>query len=296
MSLAAFSEAGRQLLRRTIPFDYRFRFVLNPGQFSDNRLTDKVLTQTVTVSVEAPFTAVSIGYGATAEVEKITFGPSQQQDIETVQAPVLTAMHAAPLRSRVARVSLPERSILGADGPNTPIEELPPRQFLFGDLVRSLARKLKETDTFLQHVIGPRTAAVLANGIRLNPDVAKKLFINGGQNPLETDDLDNLFETTLPPKRIQFLYALFDEATGRAFQSEPILNIAGLGIADGDRPFRLFVPPITFTPQSTIRLELVPKSEFKGELHIVLHGYKVLGGADTPTGRAQGRMRRLRRP
>jgi hypothetical protein len=240
------------------------------------------------VSIEAPFTAVSIGYGAIAEVEKITFGPSQRQDIETVPPPGPSIL-SATTALRPVRVSLQGREILGAGGPNTPVEDLPPRQILFGDLIRSLARKLGERDNFLQNAIGPRTAAALANGVRLSPEVASRLLINGGRNPLKTDDLDGLFETTIPSERLQFLYALFDEGTGRAFQSEPILNIAGLGIADGDRPFRPFIPPITFTPQSTIRLEVVPKSEFKGELHIVLHGYKVLGGSGTPTARVQRR-------
>jgi hypothetical protein len=99
-----------------------------------------------------------------------------------------------------------------------------------------------------------------------------------------------------PPEQIQFLYAIFDEGSGREFQNDPILNIAGLGISDGDRPFRYFARPITFTPHSTIRLEVTEVSAFQGDLHISLHGYKVLGGAGTPTGRMQqGRFRSRRR-
>jgi A/G-specific adenine glycosylase len=59
---------------------------------------------------------------------------------------------------------------------------------------------------------------------------------------------------------IQFLYALTDEGTGRSFQSEPILNTAGLGISNGDRPFRYFVPPIIFAPRSKISLEITEVS------------------------------------
>jgi hypothetical protein len=84
---------------------------------------------------------------------------------------------------------------------------------------------------------------------------------------------------------IQFLYALADEGTGRSFQSEPILNTAGLGISNGDRPFRYFVPPITFAPRSKISLEITEVSNFVGKLHVSLQGYKVLGAAETPTGR-----------
>ena len=90
---------------------------------------------------------------------------------------------------------------------------------------------------------------------------------------------------------MQFLYALFDEGSGREFQSEPILNIAGLGAADGKRPFRYFAQPITFAPLATIRMEITELSDFRGELHVALHGYKVLGGAGHADGRACAAVR-----
>ncbi len=101
-----------------------------------------------------------------------------------------------------------------------------------------------------------------------------------------------------PPERVQFLYALYDKGTGRSFQSEPLLNIAGLGISDGDRPFRYFATPIVFAPRSTIQLDVIPKTDFRGELYVTLHGYKVLGGAGTPTGHKLGgpaQLTRMRR-
>src|SRR6476646_8253836 len=54
--------------RRAITFDYAFRFKLEgqPG---------RVVNSVVTVSIEAMFTAVSIGYGVIPEVEPIVFGP-----------------------------------------------------------------------------------------------------------------------------------------------------------------------------------------------------------------------------
>ena len=87
-----------------------------------------------------------------------------------------------------------------------------------------------------------------------------------------------------------FKYALFDQGSGREFQSEPILNIAGLGSSDGKRPFRYFARPIEFAPRSTIRLQITEVSAFQGELHVALHGYKTLGTPGTPT--APGRARR----
>ena len=49
-------------------------------------------------------------------------------------------------------------------------------------------------------------------------------------------------------------------------------------MSDGKRPFRYFAQPITFAPLATIRMEITELSDFRGELHISLHGYKVLGG------------------
>ncbi len=80
---------------------------------------------------------------------------------------------------------------------------------------------------------------------------------------------------------IDFKYSIVDSGTGRELQNQPIHNIAGLGKADGDRPFRPFPKPMMFLPRSTIRIEVEEISEgplYAGaELQIVLHGYKMLG-------------------
>jgi hypothetical protein len=80
---------------------------------------------------------------------------------------------------------------------------------------------------------------------------------------------------------IDFKYSIVDSGSGRELQNQPILNIAGLGRADGDRPFRPFPKPMMFLPRSTIRIEVEEVSEgplYAGaELQIVLHGYKMLG-------------------
>ena len=73
----------------------------------------------------------------------------------------------------------------------------------------------------------------------------------------------------------------------------PILNTAGLGSSDGMRPFRYFARPIEFAPRAAIRLQITEVSEFSGELHVSLQGYKTLGGTGTPT--AVGGSRRPRR-
>lgn len=80
---------------------------------------------------------------------------------------------------------------------------------------------------------------------------------------------------------IDFKYSIVDSGTGRELQNQPIHNIAGLGEATGDRPFRPLAKPMLFMPRSTIRIEVEEISEgliYTGaELFIVLHGYKALG-------------------
>jgi hypothetical protein len=87
---------------------------------------------------------------------------------------------------------------------------------------------------------------------------------------------------------IDFRYSIVDSASGRELQNQPIHNIAGLGEAAGNRPFRPFAKPMLFLPRSTIRIEVEEISEGSlygdrvdrrngAELFIVLHGYKILG-------------------
>lgn len=78
--------------------------------------------------------------------------------------------------------------------------------------------------------------------------------------------------------RVQFEYGFEDTGTGRAWQNELVHNIAGLGIADGDRPFRRLAWPMTFLPRSTFRITVREVSATgPGTLYLTLQGYKVLG-------------------
>ncbi len=80
---------------------------------------------------------------------------------------------------------------------------------------------------------------------------------------------------------IEFRYSIIDSGSGRELQNQAIHNLAGLGSADGERPFRPFAKPALFLPRSTIRIEIEEISEGPlyrdGTLFIVLHGYKRLG-------------------
>jgi hypothetical protein len=235
--------------RKTIPFEYAFRYSLTgiPGT---------TLSNTVTVSIESPFVAVSIGYGVIPVVSTLTFG-----------------------------ATLP-----------TGRDDLSLGKTTFSQMIESIANTVDEKAAFTKGTIGPGTAAVLTNGLRLNPRLAGRLLLGRGDADLDSHLLAEMFEAVgAPAGQVQFLYSLRDEGTGREFQSQPILNTAGLGIADGDRPFRYFAAPISFAPRSAIRMDVTEVSDFKGELHVALHGYKVLGGAGTPTDTASAMRRRSRR-
>jgi hypothetical protein len=270
-------EAPEATSRRTIPFDYAFRYELtgNPGS---------VTNKTVTVSIEAAFIAVSIGYGVVPKVTPIQFGPEIPQ-LTTALPTSLTLS-----TDRDFRTFFTMAFVVAVRGQRLPtLRDIP-----LGVLLDALGPKLAETARLLKGETGPE--AVLKNGFKLNPDVAEVALQNDGRTPLDPSILKNLFQVVgAPPENIQFLYSIFDEGSGREFQSEPILNIAGLGISNGDRPFRYFAQPITFAPQSTIRMEVREVSDFEGELHVSLQGYKVLGGAGTPTGKIFRRLRRTRR-
>jgi hypothetical protein len=251
------SVATPQVPRRTIPFDYAFRYNLKgqPGL---------VQNSTINISIEAAFTAVSIGYGVVPKVQSIIFGLPPPPPV-TVGAPVFLA------------ATVPK----------------PLFDATLGELLGTLSKSLDEDSG---SKIGPRTAAVFKDGLRFNPEFAERIFLTGG---IELDEgiRSQAFQAIgAPPERVAFKYALFDQGSGREFQSEPILNIAGLGSPDGKRPFRYFARPIEFAPRSTIRLQITEVSAFEGELHVSLQGYKTLGTPGTPTGaRPARRVRRMRR-
>jgi hypothetical protein len=247
--LGGVGEAIDTVKRRTIPFDVAFRYDLT-GDLG------RVLRNTFTVSIEAPFVAVSIGYGVVPKVSPVRFGPSRPAAVGLARA-------------------------------------IPPtlRTITIGEVIDGLTAALN--DALPGNQVGPKVAAVLGNGLKLSSVLSTPALLGGGTASIDNDALATLFQAVAAPvDRIQFRYALFDDATGREFQSEPILNIAGLGIANGDRPFRYFARPIRFAARSTIRLEITEESEFEGELHVSLQGYKVLGGASSPTGRALRRAAR----
>src|SRR5262249_12372751 len=227
----------------------------------------RVVNQTVTVSVEAPFVAVSIGYGVVAEPLRL--------ELPLPSGEIILFAGAAPAANST-------RALLGG---------------LLPWLEGALGENPGSNGALPGSQVGPRTAAVLRQGVRLNPAVAERALLADGNLTLSDNIVTQFFEAvTPPPGQVQFKYALFDEGTGREFQSEPILNTAGLGTPDGARPFRYLARPILFAPRTTIRMEVTEVSEFVGDLHVALHGYKGLGAPGTRTAAATppptGRRRR----
>lgn len=141
--------------------------------------------------------------------------------------------------------------------------------------------------------------AALIEGFRFNPRFERLIFKDvpsnerGGISALRDRTFaqesipgvhrKNIIERLKPAEEISFLFSILDSATGRELQDEPIHNLASLGSSDGTRPFRMLAKPLTFQPRSTIRLQIVERSEsVRGTLFIVLYGYKTLGMGTLP--------------
>jgi len=128
-----------------------------------------------------------------------------------------------------------------------------------------------------------KTGADLSCGFRLNPNSASLFLADFPLEKLSAGTLDRVFETCcLDAEDVSFLYSIDIVSTGRELQNEAIHNIAGLGISNGDRPFRPLAKPIAFSPRSSIRIQIEERSGPPGELFIVLQGYKMLGTGRTP--------------
>jgi len=231
-----------------VPFDQLVTFDLEGKP-------DNIINKVINISIEGHFVAIAMSYSLLPE-EPITFGP-------------IPASPSVPLGSLAS--------------------------LTFGDLFRGQRQALQDKKEELEdsglsrELIEARirelTRGLQQVGFRLNPRLADQVLSQGGRNFLVTrldNALNQLFQAVICRQtEASFLYSITDNATGRELQSEPIHNIAGLGIANGDRPFRFFPQPIIFTPRSVIRVQITEKLGV-GRLYFVLQGYKVLGTARPP--------------
>jgi hypothetical protein len=120
-------------------------------------------------------------------------------------------------------------------------------------------------------------SSALLDGIRIRPGWIRIALQDNGQlaDQLPFDLLDSIFERLNSPEDVSFRYALFDTGTGRELQNQRLNNVAGLGIANGDRPFKRLARPMVFLPRSTIRIE-IEEVYGRGEVFIAFQGYKLL--------------------
>jgi len=207
--------------------------------------TNKV-QDVVEISAEGVFVALSVGYSLAPDERRTPrrFGPALSEG-GILFGPALS-----------------EGGVLEAVPDNRPLADV-----TLGEIAAGLEK------------IG----ADLTRGFRLNPDAAN-LFASGlPLSSIPQRSLDQVFELgSVAAEEVSFLYSIDAGATGREYQNKAIHNIAGLGIANGDRPFRPFAKPIMFELRSFIRIQIEEISGPPGTLFIVLQGYKMLGAGRIP--------------
>ena len=116
----------------------------------------------------------------------------------------------------------------------------------------------------------------LFEGIRIHPLRVRFAYsCDGRLARVPREMLGRLFQRANRAEEVRFRYTITDSGTGRDLQNQPNFNLAGLGIANGDRPFKVLHRPMTFLPRSTIRVQ-VEEIFGSGRLFIVFQGYKIL--------------------
>jgi hypothetical protein len=119
-------------------------------------------------------------------------------------------------------------------------------------------------------------ASAWLDGVRLRPGVFRDVVVNGAaltDADLPEPILQRVFQRLNRPEDTFFRYEISDGGTGRELQNRPILNIAGLGSADGRRPFKQFAQPLEFGPRSTIKVA-VEEGSGSGDLFLVFQGFR----------------------
>ncbi|HJQ68522.1 MAG TPA: hypothetical protein VKA70_06105 [Blastocatellia bacterium] len=121
-----------------------------------------------------------------------------------------------------------------------------------------------------------KPAEALLDGIRIHPVRARFAFDREGRlTSVDKDLTGRMFQRLNRSEDVRFLYKISDSGTGRDLQNQKVHNIAGLGTASGDRPFKVLHKPMMFLPRSTIQIQ-VEEITGRGRLFIVFQGYKIL--------------------
>jgi hypothetical protein len=284
---------------RVIPFDYVATVDLT-GQ-SGNVAEDEV-----TINAEGGFVATAVGYGLAVEDLTVRLVPPGEvqgtvRDAAGAPLPGVTISLRNTVTQGLALATAPTNAEGRYRIPLTPGEWEISRATPFVSEGRLRVAPGASITVNLNTPSGPisptsngRVATVdlrnlplrsvppdaLIDGIRIRPEMLRIAFENGGNLatafPIEL--LDNLFERINSSDDVSFRYAIFDGGRGLELQNRPINNVAGLGIANGDRPFKRFARPMVFLPRSTIRVS-VEEHTGRGRLYLAFQGYKILSAA-----------------
>ncbi len=134
------------------------------------------------------------------------------------------------------------------------------------------------TNDFSQIPLRLFPESALRDGIRIRPGFLRMAFGDNGklQANVTFEIVNMIFERLNRAEDVSFLFTVFDAGTGRELQNMFLDNISGLGIANGDRPFKTFARPMFFQPRSVIRVS-VQENYGRGKLFFVFQGFKLLG-------------------
>ena len=232
-----------------IPYDYAATFELTgqPGN---------LVQDVINVSQEGVFVAVAIGYG---------FEEDRGRPIDVV----------------LQRPPVPEACTQEC------LDSLPPPPVVPGDITLgqipadALIEGFRVNPRFESLVF--RSERTIGGSTRVTGFSEQELPANLFQRTIDNIEDDTLFHKVKSPEEISFLFSLVNTASGRELQDEPTHNLASLGISNGERPFRLLAQPLSFLPRSTLRLQVIERSQdTRGTLFIVLYGYKLFAAAGCP--------------
>jgi hypothetical protein len=276
---------------RVVPFDYVARLELTG-------LPKNVVETEVPINVEGGFVATAVGYGLAVE-ERDIFIQAGEDGTATI---TLNDLNSPPIPNvRLHNIATNVGDALPSSPQTLTVEagEYEVRVDLNGVIRRSqkirIIGGLTTTATVNVDTSGvPRVVSAtidlkqlplklfpseaLTDGFRIRPNFLRIAFDNNGvlTSVLPVNLVDSVFEPLNRPEDVSFRYTIFDSGTGRELENQPINNIAGLGIANGDRPFKKFARPMIFLPRSTIRVT-VHEHFGRGTLFLVFQGYKILG-------------------
>jgi hypothetical protein len=285
---------------RVVPFDYVARLELTG-------LPKNVVETEVPINVEGGFVATAVGYGLAVE-ERDIFIQAGEDGTATI---TLNDLNFSPIPNvRLHNIATNVGHALPSSPQTLTVEagEYEVRVDLNGVIRRSqkirIIGGLTTTATVNVDTSGvPRVVSAtidlkqlplklfpseaLTDGFRIRPNFLRIAFDNSGflTSVLPVNLVDGVFEPLNRPEDVSFRYTIFDSGTGRELENQPINNIAGLGIANGDRPFKKLARPMIFLPRSTIRVT-VHEHFGRGTLFLVFQGYKILGTTAAIGGRS----------